>query len=971
MFASVSADTISSWFKLGGGAPTGTELARRADLDRANRGLHDISRRAFLQAGAASGIALTLTRLAVAEELGFAARETFPGRLHWNPAATGVGRIDGVAKATGAKLFASDFRAGDMPGWPAKTAHAMLLRAADATHLYVGLDLSRLGATRKPSAVVTGADLARIGVQVPEFYAGDLMCPVGKTPLYLGQPVALLIFEDFDGFDQARLALRDEAFAKFGEETGPVELPNYGAYRFTRVGGPTPEAPDVYSPVKNGWVSPGKFQQTPHTQVPIWDRLPNSSEQAYAEAAEYGEQIRAELAANKPALLVLDREFETQSVDPMFLEPESGLGWYDAGRKTLELVVGVQSPYEAAESVAFLLGEAQADFRPARINMNFACCGGGFGGRDHTPFPLYAALAAMFFPDRPVRLANNRFDQFQSGIKRHAFKMRTRIGVDRATGKIVGFAADHALDGGGLANFSGSVAAVAATAALGAYYAPKVDVTTFAFHSRAVTAGSMRCYGTVQTMTALEVMVDEICAALALDPIEFRRRNALQAGWKTMTGNPYVVSVRTPEILDKLEQHPIWRSRAEEKERARAGVFVGTGVACAAKDYGTGADCSLGAVEVDPDGRIAIRCNAVEMGNGVGTAVANRVAAILGGVADEVSVAQIDSFGPLGLVTSFDPYTISQEKQDAEAGNPRWVPAISSASSASTGAHVGTHAAAVAARAIFRFGLWPAALELWGLAVSDSQAPEWEKARWKDGRLVMSGLAPLPLAAVAATAHARQGVVAAMAHGFNRWAWSEATFSIDGEPWTADIDALAVRRGGGEFICLDRSSVKFPPTAFNRIGTSYSSLCGTAVRVEIDRATGALRIAKAYSVLECGQVLAPEIVLGQAQGAFAMGVGYALFETLPLYEEGPGNGKWNLGQYRVARGSDLPLHDLEIEILPPVDANERPKGIAEVVMIPVVPALLNAIFDATGRRFQSLPVTQAMLKEAALAAAPQ
>ena len=940
-------------------------------MDRANRGLHGVSRRRFLQAGSASGIALALTRLSAAEEPGFAARETLPGQGQRNPAATGVGRIDGVAKVTGAKLYASDFRAVDMPGWPARTAHAMLLRAADATHVYLGLDLSRLAGQLQPSVVVTADDVARIGVRVPEFYAGDLFCPVGKTPLYLGQAVALLIFEDFDVFDQARLALRDEAFARFGAKADPVQLPNYGAYRFTRIGGPTPEGPDVYSPVKNGWVSPSKFQQSQHTEVPIWDRLPNASEHAYAEAAGYGEQIRAELAANNPALLVLDREFETQSVDPMFLEPESGLGWYDAGRKTLELVVGVQSPYEAAESVAFLLGDAQADFRPARINMNCAYCGGGFGGRDHTPFPLYAALAATFFPDRPVRLANNRFDQFQSGIKRHAFKMRTRIGVDRATGKIVGFAADHALDGGGLANFSGSVAAVAATAALGVYYAPKVDVTTFAFHSRGVTAGSMRCYGTVQTMTALEAMVDEICGSLELDPIEFRRRNALQAGWKTMTGNPYVVSVRTPEILDKLEQHPIWRDRAEQKERALAGVLVGTGVACAAKDYGTGADCSLGAVAVNPDGKIAIRCNAVEMGNGVGTALANRVAATLGGIVDEVAVAQVDSFGPLGLVTSFDPYTISQENQDAAARNPRWVPAVSSASSASTGAHVGTHAAAEAARVIFRFGLWPAALELWDLAPSDSKALEWENAHWKDGRLVMSGLAPLPLSAVAAKTHARRGIVSAMAHGFNRWAWSEATFSIEGKPWTADIDALAVRRAGGEFVYLDRSSVKFPPTDFNRIGSSYSSLCGAAVHVEIDRASGALRIGKAYSVLECGQVLAPEIVLGQAQGGFAMGVGYALLESLPLYEDGPGNGKWNLGRYRVARGSDLPLHDLEIEILPPIDANERPKGIAEVVMIPVVPALLNAIFDATGRRFRSLPVTQAMLKEAALAAAPK
>ena len=84
--------------------------------------------------------------------------------------------------------------------------------------------------------------------------------------------------------------------------------------------------------------------------------------------------------------------------------------------------------------------------------------------------------------------------------------------------------------------------------------------------------------------------------------------------------------------------------------------------------------------------------------------------------------------------------------------------------------------------------------------------------------------------------------------------------------------------GAGKFMRLDRTAVKFPPTDFNRIGAAYTSLCGTVVRIEIERATGALRIAKAYSVLECGQALVPEVVLGQAQGGFAMGVGYALLE---------------------------------------------------------------------------------------------
>src|SRR5882672_12943009 len=147
------------------------------------------SRREFVKLATASGIAISLSRRATAEEPSFSARETLPGRQRWNPAATGVGRIDGAAKVTGAKLYASDFRAADLPGWPATTSHAMLIRAPDATHVYLGMDLARLGGAMKPSVVVTSADLDKIGTRVPEFYAGDLFCPVGKTPLYLGQPV--------------------------------------------------------------------------------------------------------------------------------------------------------------------------------------------------------------------------------------------------------------------------------------------------------------------------------------------------------------------------------------------------------------------------------------------------------------------------------------------------------------------------------------------------------------------------------------------------------------------------------------------------------------------------------------------------------------------------------------------------------------------------------------------------------------
>src|SRR5919109_5676185 len=102
------------------------------------------SRREFLNWVSASGIALSLSGLGAAEAAPLPPRASLPGRANWNPAANGAGRIDGVAKVTGAKLYASDFRAADLPGWPSKTAHAILVRAPDATHVYTGMDLARL-----------------------------------------------------------------------------------------------------------------------------------------------------------------------------------------------------------------------------------------------------------------------------------------------------------------------------------------------------------------------------------------------------------------------------------------------------------------------------------------------------------------------------------------------------------------------------------------------------------------------------------------------------------------------------------------------------------------------------------------------------------------------------------------------------------------------------------------------------------
>jgi CO/xanthine dehydrogenase Mo-binding subunit len=946
-----------------------------------------LDRREFFRRFVIGGVGVTLLPLSA-----FGA-DTFvpsPAGAHIE-AGTPRWRIDGYPKVTGAKLYPADFRAADMPGWPPRTAHAMLLRAPEVAHLFAGIDLSELGPPLRPDRIILADDLTAAKLRVPAFYAGDLLCPVGQAPAYLGQPLALLIWNDFAAFAVARQILRGSVNVM---RRGPVAfLPArtpYGGMRYVRIAGPTADSDDIYSPVLDGWTIPARYQavpqppQTPDTQpfAPQWD-APNPAGSAAARASYYGQEVRRLLDKPDPDLLVIEQTFHTPSNDPVFLEPENGLAWHDPSRRSLELVLGTQSPDDSASAIAELVSETGGDLRVDNVVAHCASIGGGFGGRDHSIFPLYVAVAGLFAANTPVRLANDRFEQFQSGLKRHAFQIQSKLGVDRKNGKLVAYAADLTGEGGGLANYSASVGLVAAAASIGIYKIPKADVTSVVFASPAVPAGSMRGYGTLQSMTPLEVMVDRAAEALSLDPIAFRKANALASGQKNLTGNIPGGAVRTQEVLDKLAGHPIWTERSAEKAR-RAALYpdkaYGVGVACVNKDYGGGADAALAKVEFTPEGQIIVTSSAVEIGTGLSTAIAVRAADHLGACADRVVMGALSEWKPLRLETSGDPYTISQADQDASAANPRWVPRLNVSTYASIGAHVHTHVVAEAARIVFRFGLWPAAVAIWGRGMLGGQAVGQflrpEDGRFIGGALTAAGMEPLPLAQLAAKAHELGLVTTAMVHGFNRWSWAAATFEILGMRWEGPIDALALQYGrgagpdrrtpsnSGGFHLLDRTSVAFPKAIFERFGTNYVAACGSIAAVEIERSTGALNLVKAYSVLECGRALVPEAVSAQVQGGLAQGVGFALTEYLPLLEGGPGNGDWNLDRYRVPRASDLPVWNLEVEILSPLGPSDVPKGIAEVVMIPIVPALLNAIYDATGRRFTSVPVTAAAIKEA-------
>ncbi len=924
------------------------------------------SRRQMLRASLIGGIAVYLAPFGTR-----AFASLFEQALLTRPAWNGHDgelkyRVDAIAKVTGKKVFARDIRARDMPHWPHQQAHALALRVTLADRRYAGFDLSPLGGDLKPDRVVTAAELKRDGLTFPDFYGEDMLLPEGQTPAYLGQAVAILIYQDFARFRFAKETLQfNDAVVRYGEVTGPLQRDPWGSSRFVRVGGKTAYDDDVFSAMKQGPISPSYDKHEP-----VWPK-PARDGDLGAQGMHYANSIDDELAHPPADWLVLTRDYATQSGDTAALEPDNANGWYDADKQELHLVVPAQSPQEVAEGAATMLGRSRIGLKRLFLHPCFTV---GYGSKDHYTMPYYGILAALYGDGRPVRLANDRFDQFQTSLKRHQFSMSYTAAVERRTGLLQSFRASIVANGGGRANCSVELTMAGATSAQSVYYFPKSDIAATAIASRAIDCGPARGYGALETLTATELMVDEIAGELGLDPIEFRLRNVSKTGMKNTQGAIPHGTQRAEAVLEKARAHALWTGRAARKQAydsTHPGKYYGVGFGCIQRRFGTGAEAALAKVELAPDGRITLSHTGTEIGTGASSGQAVACVRWLGRPADVLDMG-VTEWPDLPVETSGDPHAMSQAEQDRLAKNPRWSPAYATASSASNSAYYFSHVTREAARIVFLHGLWPAALAIWARSGQmRARAVKSENARWNDdGSLTIEGMEPLPLARLAQEAHARGLVVGAAVHAFNRWQWAEADFIVDGASVRVPVDGLSVRYGNGaapakqalattpnHYQVLDRRSVSFPPTQNNNAMVGYNTAVGTLAELAVDAASGKVALLTHHTILECGNMLVPELVSGQIQGGTASGIGLALHEELPLYEDGPGDGTWNFNRYHLPRGSDVAVWAQTADILPPLSDSEPPKGMAEVVMIAIIPAIVNGIAHAIGHRFRALPVT--------------
>lgn len=865
-------------------------------------------------------------------------------------------RTDALAKVTGEKVFSFDVRAKDMPHWPQQQAHAMLLRVTEADKIYEGFDLTRLENGLMPDRIVTAEDLKKDGISFPEFFGDDMLLPVGQTPQYLGQAVALFIFNDFARFKFAKDALKfQNDIIKWGEFTGPVERNPWGTYRGVRIGQSDPYAPDIYSSLKDVTISPASFKK----RLPVW---PEGKEggKLDQEGMYYAEQLATEIKNPPEDWVVFDRMFYSQSIDTCAMEPNNSNGWYDPKEEALHLVVAAQSPFEVMNSLLEVVG--RSTFKMKKLFLH-PCFTVGYGSKDHGPEPIYGAMASLYGNGLPVRLANDRYEQFQSALKRHAFDMHFQMAVNKKTHKIESFIGKFLGNGGGRCNFTPGVMIVGATGMQGIYYIPKSDLSAIGIASRAVDAGSARGYGTLQAMPALDTLMDEAARSLGVDPVEFRLKNLMKAGMKNTQGAIPGGMMRAEEVLTACSEQEIWKDREARKkayETKNPGKIFATGISCVQKDYGTGQEASFARIELSPEGKLSFWHSGVEIGTGMSTSQSVLLAKYLGKPADE-SAYGITEWPLLPIYTSNNPTTITQEEQDKLQKDPLWSPFLCSPSSASNSAYFFSHVTSESARVLFDYGIWPAALSIWSEGIGGGQAAPLtvrrEDARWSSTGLTAAGLEPLPLARIAKRIYEQGGLTAVVGHGFNRWQWANADFNIKNRITNYALDALSLRFGDSkEYAMAERMSISYPPTQRNNAGVTYYTAVATSVELAIDRASGNVDLLDHHTVVECGNMIVPQLVSGQIEGGVAMGIGHALHEYLPLYEDGPGNGTWNFNRYRLPLASDVAVWKQTREVLDPLSETDPPKGMAEVPMIPVVSAITNAIAAGTGHYFNKHPI---------------
>jgi CO/xanthine dehydrogenase Mo-binding subunit/aerobic-type carbon monoxide dehydrogenase small subunit (CoxS/CutS family) len=592
--------------------------------------------------------------------------------------------------------------------------------------------------------------------------------------------------------------------------------------------------------------------------------------------------------------VVIERTYHTASTEHAFLEPECAIGRITADGR-YEIYVGSQIAYQDREQVAYSLGVPES-----QVRIIGTLIGGGFGGKEDIMGQIHVALLAKA-TGHPVKMLYTRHESLIVHPKRHATTLRVKMGAKK-DGRLTAALAELYGDTGAYASLGEKVLTRATTHANGPYDVANAKSDCFAMYTNNVPAGAFRGFGVTQSCYAVEMTVDELAGQLGIDPIEWRRLNALHVGSTTNTGQVLLESVGMDECLNRVVE----AMKADEAQRTapqRTGepYIYGRpwkighknyawGLAIGYKNTGLGGganDCAGAEIEVFSSGTglAEIRTSSAEIGQGLPGVLAAVVAEELGLPIEQVTVLLSDT----DLTPNGGPTTAS--RQTYVSGNAARRAAIQMREVMST---VAAERLDVPPDSLmFRNGR----VEHNGKSASFAEVVEWMQAEGRVTKLIYEYTAP---------------------------------------------ETKPLGQGGDMHVAF-----------------SYAA---HAALVEVDTDTGEVKVLKVIAAHDIGRAINPLALEGQIEGGIVMGIGNALTEEFP-HEKGVPWAQW-LARYKmpsIKHTPEIKSFIVEHEISSgPFGA----KGVGEISSIPITPAITNAIANAVGVRVRRLPVDQDTLLRA-------
>jgi len=130
-------------------------------------------------------------------------------------------------------------------------------------------------------------------------------------------------------------------------------------------------------------------------------------------------------------------------------------------------------------------------------------------------------------------------------------------------------------------------------------------------------------------------------------------------------------------------------------------------------------------------------------------------------------------------------------------------------------------------------------------------------------------------------------------------------------------------------------------------------LGAVAAEVSVSRETGVVRVERLVGAFDIGVVINRNTLRANTEGAMLWGIGYALFEEVHL--DGHTTATRSMSDYRIPRFSDVP--PIDTAYFDNVTDGQLPRGCGEMPLVPTIGAIANAVYDAVGLRFHTLPMT--------------